>query len=80
VFDKHALIINCGSQNLMPFLYKIEIKQSPIHGRGVFALEDIPEGATYWEAVRLDDIAPIVGCHPEKNKIYSQESLCSIKD
>jgi len=32
----------------MPLLFKTEIRNSEIHGKGVFALEDIPKGATYW--------------------------------
>jgi hypothetical protein len=64
----------------MPFLYETEVKQSQIHGRGVFALEDIPEGSIYWVNECLDDAIPIIGCSSQKNKIYTQESLCSIKD
>jgi hypothetical protein len=34
----------------MPFLVKVEVKDSPMHGKGVFALEDIAEGTVCWIA------------------------------
>ena len=32
----------------MPFFYKLRVGDSPIHGKGLFALEDIPKGVVYW--------------------------------
>jgi len=32
----------------MPCLYKMEVKDSGIHGKGFFSLENIPKGAVYW--------------------------------
>lgn len=32
----------------MPYLFKTEVRESPIEGLGLFAAEDIPEGAAYW--------------------------------
>ena len=33
----------------MPFLVDVEVKPSKIHGKGVFALRDIPKGAKVWK-------------------------------
>ena len=32
----------------MAYLIPLEVRDSPIHGKGLFALEDVPEGKTYW--------------------------------
>jgi hypothetical protein len=32
----------------MPILFKFSNKESELHGKGVFAEEDIPKGATWW--------------------------------
>ncbi len=32
----------------MPYLFKTELKTSPHSYQGVFALQDIPEGAILW--------------------------------
>lgn len=34
----------------MPILFKTIIREGAIHGKGVFAQEDIPAGATWWVA------------------------------
>ncbi len=32
----------------MPILFKTVVKQSQIHGLGLYAAEDIPAGSTWW--------------------------------
>ncbi len=33
---------------LMPYVYPVEVKESTIAGKGLFAVDDIPKGAIYW--------------------------------
>ncbi len=32
----------------MPYVYSVEVKESTIAGKGLFAVGDIPKGAIYW--------------------------------
>jgi SET domain-containing protein len=32
----------------MPVYFQIELKESPLHGLGIFAVEKIPKGAVIW--------------------------------
>jgi SET domain-containing protein len=57
---------------LMPYLVPVEIRDSPIQGKGVFALEDIPEGQVCW-AVSCENSIPIKGHIAEENRIYTRE-------
>jgi len=57
----------------MPYLFKIEIKESPLHGRGVFALEDIPQGSTYWIYECAEQQAvPIKGIEAAPNATHTR--------
>lgn len=66
----------------MPFFYKLRVGDSPIHGKGLFALEDIPKGVVYWVYQNSCDSvpAPVEGFHENPNKINKKEDLDAIKD
>lgn len=55
----------------MPFLFRTEVKESPLDGLGVFALENIPKGATYWVWDGSNQpIVPVVGIENQTNIFY----------
>jgi hypothetical protein len=56
----------------MPFLVSVEIKDSLIEGKGVFALEDIPEGTTCW-VVSCESSIPVKGHIALENRAYTRE-------
>lgn len=59
----------------MPILFKTMISDSTLHGRGIVALEDIPEGATWW--VYDDRIAapPVENWQVTPNIAFDQKSF-----
>ena len=64
----------------MPFLYKLGVGDSPIHGKGLFALEDIPKGVVYWVYESSCDSVPVLGFDARPNQINRKEDLDAIKD
>lgn len=56
----------------MPILFKTEIREGAVHGKGVFACEDIPEGATWW--VSDPDAKPATDQYLP-NIIYTEQTL-----
>jgi len=63
----------------MPCLYKMKIQPSPIHGRGLFAMEDIPKGAVYWAWADVNGSGSSVeGFEALPNKIYTKEDLYTL--
>jgi hypothetical protein len=64
----------------MPCLYKMEIKESAIDGKGFFAMEDIPKGAVYWVWEDPNGPIPVLGYEVQENRIYNKEQLHSVTD
>jgi hypothetical protein len=59
----------------MPFLYPVEMRYSSVAaGRGLFALQDIPKGTTYW-VFHTQNPVPIKGADAKENRVYSREEL-----
>ena len=56
----------------MPCLYKMEIRERPIQGKGFFALEDIPKGAVYWVWEDSNGPLPVLGYEVQPNKVYTK--------
>ena len=42
----------------MPYIFPVEIRESSIQGKGLFAAEDIPAEAVYW-VYHCEDPLPI---------------------
>lgn len=40
----------------MPILYKTSVRESSLHGKGLFADEDIPEGVIWWTMEDLEGV------------------------
>jgi len=55
----------------MPCLYKMEVKDSGIHGKGFFSLENIPKGAVYW-VFEDPNPKPVEGYHRSQT-LYTQK-------
>jgi hypothetical protein len=64
---------------VMPYAYKCEIKESPVHGKGLYACEDIPKGAVYW-AWELPNAKPLAGYEERPNRIFTQKEMESMQD
>lgn len=58
----------------MPYTFSVEVKESSIQGQGLFAAEDIPEGAVYW-VYHCEDPLPIEGLTIGENRVYKMEQL-----
>lgn len=56
----------------MPILFKTCVKEGAVHGKGVFAEEDIPAGATWW--VADNEVKPATNNYLP-NIIYTQENI-----
>jgi SET domain-containing protein len=63
----------------MPYVYPVEMRDSPIQGKGLFALQDIPKGAVYW-VFHVNNPIPIKGVEIKENRVYSREELEAITD
>lgn len=63
----------------MPYAFKCEIKESPVHGKGLYACEDIPKGAVYW-AWELPNPKPLAGYEEKPNKILTREEMENMED
>lgn len=56
----------------MPILYKTSHRKSELHGTGIFAEEEIPEGAVWWtNDDKKKGITPI-GAENQPNIIYTR--------
>lgn len=64
----------------MPCLFKTEVKPSPIHGLGLFAMEDIPRGAVYWAWHSPDGFLPVLNIEVGSNQVYTESELHAIED
>ena len=62
----------------MPCLFKTAVKNSGIHGKGFYALEDIPKGAVYWVWDSEDPLS-VEGYDAKPNRIYSKDQLYEVK-
>ena len=58
----------------MPYTFRVEVRESAIQGKGLFAAEDIPEGVVYW-VYHCEHPLPIEGYKVEENMVYSREQL-----
>lgn len=58
----------------MPYTYRVEVGESVVQGKGLFAAEDIPAGMVYW-VYQCDNPLPIDGCKVEENRVYTQQQL-----
>ena len=56
----------------------MEIKASPVHGVGLFSMEDVPKGAVYWSWE--GESKKLLGYEAKPNVVYSREELESLKD
>jgi SET domain-containing protein len=63
----------------MPCLYKTEIKESKVHGKGMYAMEFIPKGAIYW-VWDGPEWKPVKGHEAKPNVIYTREQLENMED
>lgn len=60
----------------MPVLFKTQIKESPIHGVGVFAMEDIPKGSVWWTMDEEEGGIPVKNYHKTgKSTVFTEETL-----
>ncbi len=65
----------------MPYLIPLEVRESPIHGRGLFALEDVPEGTVYWTYEDENNArVPIKNHEYKPNIVYTKEDLYALHD
>jgi len=58
----------------MPFLVPIEIRESPIEGKGLSLLIDVAKGTVLW-ALESQKGIPVVGYEAKDNIIHSEEEL-----
>ena len=63
----------------MPCLYKMEIRDSPIHGKGMFALEDIPKAAVYWVWEDPNGLLPVLDYEVKPNKFMPNKNFMESK-
>lgn len=56
----------------MPYLYSVEVRESSIQGKGLFALQDIPKGTVYWSWTN-NSMAPVQGFTVGENLVYTRE-------
>lgn len=63
----------------MPYLYPVEMRNSPIQGNGLFAAADIPKGTIYW-TFHVDNPLPIKGVDIKENCVYTREELEAFTD
>jgi SET domain-containing protein len=63
----------------MPYTYPVEVRESSINGKGLFAAGDIPKGAVYW-VYHCDDPLPVKGATVCENGVYSREDLERVDD
>ena len=56
----------------------MEIKESPVHGKGLFSLEDIPKGSVYWSWE--GESKPLIGYDNRPNIVYTREQLEKMED
>lgn len=58
---------------------KVEIQNSPTHGRGVYACEDIARGTVIWSmtaiAGREGQEKAVLGCTPRDNRLFSEAEM-----
>jgi hypothetical protein len=62
----------------MPVLFQLAEKHSSIHGTGIFALEDIPAGATWWVFDPEVTGVPVLNAPNLPNIIYTEEAFCQL--
>jgi hypothetical protein len=58
----------------MPILFKSIIQESGLHGKGIFAAEDIPAGAVWWVCDEIGGI-PTENCENLPNIIWDKEAF-----
>jgi hypothetical protein len=58
----------------MPFLVPVEIKESPIEGKGLFLLQDVTKGTVLWALISQKGV-PIEGFEAKENIIHSEEEM-----
>jgi SET domain-containing protein len=63
----------------MPYLIPVELRDSPLGGRGVFAATNIPKGAVIW-VCHVENPLPIEGFTIEQNLIFNREELEAMND
>lgn len=60
----------------MPVLFKTQVKESPIHGSGLFAMEDIPKGSVWWIMDEEVEGVPVKNYHRQRKAIvYTEDTL-----
>ena len=60
----------------MPFLYKVEFGHSEERGKGLYASEDIPAGATYWTLMPHPQQVPMKDdSEARQNEVYTEEQF-----
>lgn len=60
----------------MPVLFKTQVRESPIHGFGLFALEDISKGSVWWTMDEEVVGVPVKNYHRNKKVIaYTEETF-----
>ena len=59
----------------MPIVFKTEQKESSLHGLGLFALEDIPKGATWWYCDNSVNHVPCIKGPNTDNLIWDKRSF-----
>eukprot|EP01052_Picozoa_sp_SAG31_P020947 SAG31_NODE_1597_length_7799_cov_37.912857_6_plen_108_part_00 len=65
----------------MPFYVALEVKDSPLEGKGLFAAEDIPAGTLYWSLVPLPgkQTVKVRGYEAKENVVMTEEMVDDAK-
>lgn len=58
----------------MPYIYPIEVRESALEGKGLFAAAGIPKGTLYWVCCSDDPSFTKFPCVPE-NRSFTCEEL-----
>ena len=62
----------------MPFTFRVEVRESEVEGKGVFALEDIPEAAVIW-VYECESPLPVLGHQFQPNRAFDCEGLSALE-
>ena len=59
----------------MCYNYKVEVQDSKIHGKGLFAAEDIPKGVVWKKWFGQGESKPFIGYETKPNILHTKEEL-----